>query len=171
MMRRSSLFSRRPCDFVIPWKEGAGQETRTTAGRETGATSRETGATSRFRNHAAAILDAGIASMLVLALVSGCHSYQIDATIENRTGAPVQLLEVDYPSASFGVDSLAAGAVYHYRFQVRGGGPISIQYTDPSGHLAHISGPTLAEGQHGQLQIVLLPEAKAAFTAQLSPVP
>jgi len=164
MMRRSSLFSHRPCDFVIPWKEGAGQETRTTAGRETGATS-------RFRNHAAPMLAAGVASILILALISGCHSYHIDTTIENRTGAPVQLLEVDYPSASFGADRLESGATFHYRFQVRGSGPLSIQYTDSNGHPAHINGPTLVEGEHGQLQIVLLPEAKAAFQMQLTPAP
>ena len=140
----------------------AGQETRTTAGRETGATP-------RFRSHAAPILAAGIASMLILALIVGCRSYHIDTTIENRTGAPVRLLEVDYPSASFGADRLEPGAIFHYRFQVRGSGPLSIQYTDASGHQAHIGGPNLAEGQHGQLQIVLLPGAKAAFTAQLAP--
>ena len=51
-----------------------------------------------------------------------CHSYHIDTTIENRTGADIQLLEVDYPSASFGADRIASGAVYHYRFQVNGSG-------------------------------------------------
>ncbi len=110
-------------------------------------------------------------ALLPVLLVFGCRSYHIDATIENRTGAPVQLLEVDYPSASFGADSLAAGAIYRYRFQVRGSGPLSIRYTDPSGHAAAISGPTLAERQHGQLQIVLLPGAKASFVMQLAPAP
>jgi hypothetical protein len=36
---------------------------------------------------------------------TACHSYHVDATVENRTGSPIQLLEVDYPSASFGADS------------------------------------------------------------------
>ena len=162
MMRRSSLFSHRPCDFVIPWKEGAGQETRTTAGRETGATS-------RFRNHAAPMLAAGVASILILALISGCHSYHIDTTIENRTGAPVQLLEVDYPSASFGVDSLAPGAVYHYRFQVRGSGPLTVHYTDSAGKQIQITGPTLVERQQGQLKILLLSDGHAEFHPQLTP--
>ena len=56
--------------------------------------------------------------------VSACHSYHIDSTIVNRTGADVQLLEVDYPDASFGADRIASGAVFHYRFQVRGSGPL-----------------------------------------------
>ena len=115
-----------------------------------------------------------LASILIFASVlplGGCRSYHIDATLENRTGAPVQLLEVDYPSASFGADRLESGATFHYRFQVRGSGPLSIQYTDSNGHPAHINGPTLVEGEHGQLQIVLLPEAKAAFQMQLTPAP
>jgi hypothetical protein len=101
--------------------------------------------------------------------LTACHSYHIDSTIENRTGAPVQLLEVDYPSASFGDDRLDTGAVFHYRFQVRGSGQLTIEYTDPSGRQIHINGPALIEPQHGQLQIVLLPAGKAEFLPQLVP--
>jgi hypothetical protein len=104
-------------------------------------------------------------------VLAGCHSYHIDATIENRTGAPVQLLEVDYPSASFGADKLDAGAVFHYRFQVRGSGPLTVQYTDASGREIHVSGPALAEGQQGQLQVVLEPDGKAEFLPQLASHP
>jgi hypothetical protein len=50
--------------------------------------------------------------------------------VENRTGAAIELLEVDYPSASFGADTLASGADFHYRFQVRGSGPVKVQYTE-----------------------------------------
>jgi len=110
-------------------------------------------------------------ALLPALLGAGCRSYHIDATIENRTGGPVQLLEVDYPSASFGEDRLEPGAAFHYQFQVRGSGPLTLQYTDPSGHEAHISGPALAERQHGQMQIVLLPGTKASFVMQLSPAP
>ena len=45
---------------------------------------------------------------VVLLAAAGCHSYHVDVTVENHTGAPIQLLEVDYPSASFGADQLAA---------------------------------------------------------------
>jgi hypothetical protein len=102
---------------------------------------------------------------------TACHSFHIDTTIENRSGDPIQLLEVDYPSASFGADRLDAGAVFHYRFQVRGSGPLTIQYTGANEQLVHITGPTLAERQQGQLQIVLLPGAKAEFHPQLTAQP
>ena len=102
-------------------------------------------------------------------LVTACHSYHIDATIENRTGADIQLLEVDYPSASFGADHIASGATYHYRFQIRGSGPLKITYTGADEKQIQIAGPTLVERQQGQLKIVLLPAGKAQFQPQLSP--
>jgi hypothetical protein len=101
--------------------------------------------------------------------VTTCHSYHIDTTIENRTGSDIQLLEVDYPSASFGADRIASGAVYHYRFQVRGSGPLKVEYTAGDGKQIQIDGPTLIERQQGQLKIVLLPAGKAQFLPQLTP--
>ena len=98
-----------------------------------------------------------------------CHSYHIDTTVENRTGAAIQLLEVDYPSASFGADHIASGAIYHYRFQIRGSGPLKITYTGPDDKQVQIAGPTLVERQQGQLKIVLLPAGKAQFIPQLTP--
>jgi hypothetical protein len=98
--------------------------------------------------------------------VTACHSYHIDTTIENRTGADVQLLEVDYPSASFGVDRIASGALYHYRIQVTGSGPLKITYTGADQKQVQIAGPTLVERQQGQLKIVLLPSGRAQFMPQ-----
>jgi hypothetical protein len=104
-----------------------------------------------------------------LMLAVGCHSYHVETTVDNRTGATVQLLEVDYPSASFGADSLAAGAVLHYSIQIQGSGSLKVQFTDGGGRLEQISGPTLSEHQQGSLQIVLLPGGKAEFHPQLTP--
>jgi hypothetical protein len=104
---------------------------------------------------------------LVLAGTAACHSYHIDITVENRTGGAIQLLEVDYPSASFGVNGLAAGADYHYPVQLRGNGPLKVQYTGGEGRPVQIEGPLLAEPQEGRMVIVLLPEGKAEFHPEL----
>jgi hypothetical protein len=111
-----------------------------------------------------------IAAISLLA-VAGCHSYHVDATVENHTGAAIQLLEVDYPSASFGADKLGADAVFHYRIQLRGSGPLKVLYTTLDERQVQIAGPTLAERQEGTLQIELLPGGKAAFNPQLTPAP
>jgi len=76
---------------------------------------------------------------------------------------------VDYPSASFGADKLAAGEVFRYSIQVRGSGPLKVVYTGSDGRQAQMDGPTLAERQEGRIQIVLLPGGKAEFHPQLTP--
>jgi hypothetical protein len=107
--------------------------------------------------------------MLPIAISVGCRSYHVEVTVENHTGASIQILEVDYPSASFGADALAADANFHYRIQVQGRGQLKVQYTESGGHQEQITGPVLAEGEHGSLTIVLLPSGKADFHTQLSP--
>lgn len=108
-----------------------------------------------------------------LMATAGCHSYHVETTVENRTGGAIQLLEVDYPSASFGADSLAADGVFHYRIQLRGSGPLKVQYAASDGSQAQrqvqIDGPTVAERQEGRLEIVLLPGGKAEFHPELTP--
>jgi hypothetical protein len=98
-----------------------------------------------------------------LSIAMGCHSYHVETSVENRTGGTVQLLEVDYPSASFGDNSLPTGGAFHYRIQLRGSGPLKVQFTTSDGRQASVDGPTVTEGQEGQLEIVLLPGGKAEF--------
>ncbi len=103
-----------------------------------------------------------------LVAVVGCRSAHIEVNVDNHTGGPIRLLEVDYPTASFGADSLGAGATFHYRIQLRGSGPVKVQYTGADEHTQQIEGPGLAEGQQGKLEIDLLPGGKAEFHPQLS---
>jgi len=110
------------------------------------------------------------ASLLIgLLTVSGCHSRQVETTVENHTGAAIQQLEIDYPSASFGANSIAVNADFAYRFQIRGSGALKVQYSTAGGQTKQITGPTLSEGQQGRLRIVLLPDGKAEFHPELTP--
>ncbi|MDE3148281.1 MAG: hypothetical protein KGL37_02330 [Acidobacteriota bacterium] len=108
-------------------------------------------------------------SLPLLLGAAGCHSYHVDTAVENRTGGVIKLLEVDYPSASYGTDSLANGADFHYRIQLLGRGKVKVQYTASDGDQKQITGPTLVERQEGSLQIVLLPGGKAEFLPHLTP--
>jgi hypothetical protein len=110
-----------------------------------------------------------MAAMTCPALLAGCHSYHVETSVENRTGGPIQLLEVDYPSASFGDNRLDSGGVFHYRIQIRGSGPLKVQYTTSDERQIQIDGPALAERQEGSFQIVLLPGGKAEFHPELTP--
>jgi hypothetical protein len=99
--------------------------------------------------------------------VAGCKSPHVQVTVENRTGADIKLLEVDYPSASFGADKLGADSVFSYSIALQGEGPIEVQYTTPDQKQAKMTGPSVTEGQAGKLEIVLLPEGKAEFHPEL----
>jgi hypothetical protein len=102
---------------------------------------------------------AGFSLAASLVLI-GCHSAHVEVTVENHTGGPIRLLEVDYPSASFGADTLATGAVLHYRIQVQGSGPVKVQYTPQGNHPIQFQGPDLSEGEEGNMQITFEPEGK-----------
>lgn len=104
-----------------------------------------------------------ITSATFFILLAGCRSHHIEIKVENRTGSIIRLLEVDYPSASFGADSVEAGDTVQQSVQVQGSGPVKVQYTTKDKHLAQMTGPALSEGQEGKLQIVLLPGDKAEF--------
>ena len=104
-----------------------------------------------------------------IALFTGCHSYHIEATVKNDTGGPISLLEVDYPTASFGADAVPAGDEVHHRIQTRGNGLLKLQYTDATGKQVQINGPSLSEKQEGRIEIDLLPGGKAEFHPALNP--
>ena len=95
-------------------------------------------------------------------LTTGCHSAYIEATLTNQTGHPITLVELDYPSASFGTQTLAPAESFHYRFKVLGSGPTKLLYTDPAkpGHPQQdrtFPGPALNEADEGSLQVTILP--------------
>lgn len=98
-----------------------------------------------------------VSTITAILLLTGCHSRYIAATVINRTGEPLSPVEVDYPSASFGINSLAAGASYSYRFKIIGNGPTAIIWTDSAYRDHKNSGPALHEGDEGTLAITLGP--------------
>lgn len=97
-----------------------------------------------------------LAALTLAALaLTGCHSHYISMDVRNASTQPITLIELDYPSASFGVDTLAAGATYHYRFKILGDGPTKLLWTDSTQHNRTSSGPHLSEGQEGTLSATI----------------
>jgi len=114
---------------------------------------------------------AGYALVSLISLLSaGCRSAFVATTITNNSGAQVTLLEVDYPSASFGVGALAPSAQFHYRFKIQGSGPIKLQFTDGAGKAHTASGPDLHEGQQGNLQINIDPSGNISWIPNLTEI-
>jgi hypothetical protein len=99
-----------------------------------------------------------IATQAALSLtlaITGCHSAHIDVTITNATARPVSLIQMDYPSASFGDQLLTPGKSFHYRFKVLGSGPVKLTYTDAAQKEHTSTGPSLQEGNEGPLTVII----------------
>ena len=109
-----------------------------------------------------------VAATALCITTAGCHSHYIQATITNRSGAPLNVVQVDYPSASFGVQRLAPGEAFHYRFKLLGSGPVKISFIDAKNGEHSVAGPSLNEGQEGTLDIGLTQD-HAEFRPVLRP--
>ncbi len=107
------------------------------------------------------------AAVFAVLALTGCHSRYIAATVTNNTGGPLSPVEVDYPSASFGTNTLAPGATYSYRFKIIGSGPTAVLWTDATHHDHKAAGPELREDDEGSLAVAIGPDAQPHWQLQL----
>jgi hypothetical protein len=113
------------------------------------------------------LIAVGCAAGLLL-MLSGCHSPWIQCTIVNREDAPVSLVEVNYPGGSFGVQTIAAAASYHYRFRNLSTETVSLEFTDAARQSHTATGPELGQGQEGSLLIEIKPGNQVVWTPALT---
>lgn len=109
-----------------------------------------------------------ITSLAASLTLAACRSAFVQADIVNQTGSTVQLIEVDYPDASFGTQQIAAGATYQYRFKILDSGSMKISFTGPDHKVYTASGPAVHQGQQGKLVITLDHDGKVHWTPVLS---
>lgn len=110
-----------------------------------------------------------LAGLVSLVLIAGCRSPYVETTVLNSGSTELHNVEVDYPSASFGIPSLAPGQAFHYRFQLQDAGRMKVEFSD-SAHKTHSGkGPYAAQGQQGTLAITLDGSGKNVWTANLHP--
>ena len=105
--------------------------------------------------------------VFALTLLGGCKSAFVNATVRNLTDHSIRLVEVDYPSASFGVQSLAPAGELHYRFKILGRGLLKLTYPDDSGRERSVTGPELHEGLDGTLVISITRDGAVQWQPQL----
>ncbi len=102
----------------------------------------------------ALLLAAGLA-----AASAGCHNplrnSLVATTIVNHQDTPVRLLEFDYPFASFGADSLAAGGEFRHSFAIEGSGPLTLHFEDAAGKSHTAKGPSVQGGERGSLLVTI----------------
>jgi hypothetical protein len=99
----------------------------------------------------------------------GCRSAYVQATVVNAGNAELHNIEVDYPSASFGIPSLAPGAEFHYRFKIQDAGTVKVEFADSAEASHKVKGPYVAEGQQGTMKITLENSGTVKWAARLRP--
>ncbi|MFT4111412.1 hypothetical protein [Silvibacterium sp.] len=97
----------------------------------------------------------------------GCRSAFVDASIRNDGDNPIRLVEVDYPSASFGTQTLAAHTTFNYHFKIQGSGQVSLSFTGADGSTHTAKGPDLSEGQEGKLGIEIDSSNRVSWSERL----
>lgn len=107
--------------------------------------------------------------LVLFGAMAGCHSHYVQTTIVNDGPTTLENIEVDYPSASFGIASLAPGARYNYRFKIQGSGLMHLLSQDAAGKSQTEAGPFVAEGQEGTLEIDMNRAGKNVWTVKLAP--
>ncbi|HKD45619.1 MAG TPA: hypothetical protein VKD24_08175 [Candidatus Angelobacter sp.] len=90
---------------------------------------------------------------VLLIAASGCRSHVIQVMLINTGPQPVSTIVVDYPGATFGVDSLAPGKSYRYTIKPTDRGAVKIQFVDAQGGNHTFAGPTVEKGQEGSIEI------------------
>jgi hypothetical protein len=105
--------------------------------------------------------------LVLCAGLAGCRSRFVEVTIVNQ-GPAVHVVEFDYPSASFGANSLPMGAKYNYRFKIQGSGPLSLQYEDASGRTHTAQGPNVQLGDQGSLLVNINSQGAVTWTPSLT---
>lgn len=99
----------------------------------------------------------------------GCRSPYVQTVVVNSGKVEVHNIEVDYPSASFGISSLPPGAQYHYRFKIQDSGRMKVEFFDNAEHSHQAKGPYLSQGQQGTMQITLDSSGAARWQTNLRP--
>jgi hypothetical protein len=96
-----------------------------------------------------------LSAVAAVVMMSGCHSAYVNATISNHGSTAISVVQVEYPSASFGTQSIAPGQEFKYRFKVLGSGTVKLTYTDAAQVEHKFTGPSLKEGDEGSLSAVV----------------
>jgi|SRR6516162_6214331 hypothetical protein len=104
-------------------------------------------------------------TLIVLALLgaAGCRSHVIQVTVVNTSAQTVSTIIVDYPNATFGVNSLAPGKSFPYVIKPMGTGPLKVQFTNAQGVSHSVNGPAVHKGDEGAIQIKLSQDSAAFF--------
>ena len=98
----------------------------------------------------------------VLLITAGCRSRVIKVSLTNTSEQPLSAIIVDYPNATFGVNTLAPGRTFQYTIKPLDSGALKIQFTDAGGKTHNVTGPSVRKGQEGSIAIRINQDSASA---------
>ena len=117
----------------------------------------------------AVILIASSAALAAALIATGCQSPWVQATVVNDEETPVNLVEVNYPGGSFGIQNIAPHSSFHYRFHILTDDRVEVDFTDAAGHSQAVKGPELDPGEEGTLRIDIQAGDRVVWSTNLKP--
>jgi hypothetical protein len=104
------------------------------------------------------------AMLLLMAALAGCRSHVIRVIVINVSSQPVTTIAIEYPGASFGINSLAPGKEFPYTIKPTETGALKVQFTDAAGKEHRASVGQLQKNDEGAITLRLTQDAAVAET-------
>lgn len=95
-----------------------------------------------------------VALVFVIAL-AGCRAHVVKIILTNASPEPIKTIIVDYPTATFGKDTLAPHETYFSLVKPVDKGPITVRFTDAQGGSHIYKSISLQQGDDGSVDIKL----------------
>lgn len=98
-------------------------------------------------------------SFLICFAASGCmHSHVIQVTVTNSSSEKISNITIDYPEATFGINSLDPGKSFQYKIKPSANGALKIEFLNARGTDHVAKGPEVHKGDEGSIILTLTQE-------------
>ena len=95
-----------------------------------------------------------LSSLLLVLVVNGCaHSHVIEVTVTNTSNEKISNIAIEYPEASFGINSLDPGKSYQYKIKPTSTGPVKIAFLNSHAQDRVSTGPVVHKDDEGSIEI------------------
>lgn len=96
---------------------------------------------------------------LLVATFAGCLNTQMIAVaVTNTSTEKISRIVIDYPEATFGINSLEPGKSFQYKIKATATGPLRISFFNARGVNRTVQGPVLHKNEEGAIEIKLTQE-------------
>jgi hypothetical protein len=95
-------------------------------------------------------------AFLLMITLGGCtHAHVIQVTVTNISNEKVSNIVIDYPEATFGINSLEPGKSFQYKIKPTSSGAMKIEFLNAKGADHVAKGPEVHKGDDGSIILKL----------------